>query len=186
MIVKLKIVLIISAVTTALFLVVMNLHGHPLKIENVTPYGIIDLEMARTIARATDIYNNWLPDLTHRAIKNTFIDFLFLISYGTFLYAACCTFSKSFPHTMWKRIGHYLSILMIVAACFDALENFLMLRTLYGHFNKEIIASTFVFASLKFLLVGLGILYLISSTIASMFYVKKKSVEMENFSFDNP
>ena len=156
----------------------MALQGAPLKVEGITPHGIIDIELAGTVPRAIEIYNNWKPDLIPIAIRHIFIDFLFLISYGTFLFAACLSLSKRFGK-MARKVGVWMSILMILTSVFDALENILMLSTLSAHFKKEIVASTFIFASTKFILAGLGILYIIFSLTAHLLFTKKKIIRLQ-------
>jgi hypothetical protein len=168
---KLKTVLIISAVTTPLLAVILILHGEPLKNADLTPRGILDLEFARTVTRAAEVYNAWKPDLVMHAIKNTFLDFLFLISYGIFLSSSCFLLSRRFTG-FWKRTGKILAILMIVAASFDVFENITMFRTLGGNFNKEVVAATFIFASIKFILAAVGLLY-IATSLAGLFISPK-------------
>ena len=157
----------------------MQLQGAPLKVEGVTPLGIVDLEMARTVQQATIIYNAWQPDLVLIAKRNTFIDFLFLISYATCLCTACILISRNFKGLV-RRTGVTISILVIVAAAFDALENVLMITTLSAHFKKEIVASTFIFASIKLMLVGVALLYIVLSLLSQLLLQKKKLVRIQN------
>jgi uncharacterized membrane protein len=153
-------------------MIIVLLHGAPLKVEQVSPHGIIDFELAGTVTKAVTIYNAWFPDLTSVAIKNTAIDFLFLISYGTFL-AVCCYSISRFYTKRARSIGVWLTGLMITAACFDAIENVLMLTTLSAHFKKEIVATTFMFASIKFLLVAAGIVYIVLAGSVLLFSNRK-------------
>lgn len=176
---KLKTLLIISVITTPLFILIMALHSQPLKVEGVTPLGIIDLEMAGTVARAMEIYKNWSPDLIITARRNIYIDFLFLVSYGTFLYTATLSLAKWFDNP-FKKIGIVISILSVVAAAFDALENILLLSTLAAHFKKEIVASTFIFSSIKFIIAGVAILYIMLSLLLRLFIAKKKIISLQD------
>jgi hypothetical protein len=171
--VKSRTLLLLSGIATLLFIVIMLLHGAPLKVEGVSPRGIIDLELAGTVAHATTIYNAWYPDLTSLATKNTIIDFFFLVSYGTFLAVSCYSISRYYNKPI-KTIGWWLTRLMIVAAFFDAIENVLMLTTLAAHFKKEIVATTFMFASIKFLLVAAGIVYIAFAGLALLVFPRKK------------
>lgn len=177
--VKVRTLLIISAISTSVMMLIMILHGAPLKIPGFTPYGMISLEFAGTVSRATEIYQNWYPDLTALAIKNIRIDFLFLISYGIFL-CTCCLILSRYYSGAWSRAGRWLSALMITAAAFDALENTLMFSALVGHIRKELIASMYMFASIKFLLVALGIVYIVFSLIGRLFIPKKKLVRLQD------
>ena len=157
----------------------MVIHGAPLKLEGITPHGIIDLELARTPARALQIYRAWSGGLIGTAIKNTCIDFFFLLSYGCLLYCLCVTTARWYSGP-WRTAGKWISIAMIVAAFFDAIENILMIKSLNGSMGKELIASTFMFAAVKFLLVAIGILYIIASLVGRLF--KSKAVRVQEFS----
>lgn len=141
--------------------------------------GIIDLELACTSERASQIYQAWSPTLTSLAIKNTYIDFLFLTSYGLLLFYLCITVLKWYKG-YWRVAGRWLSIAMIIAAFFDGFENILMIKILKGSLGRELVASTFMFASVKFLLVALGILYIIISLVAKSF-ANKRQPEKELF-----
>ncbi len=170
---KLKLLLILSAICTAISMFILVMHGQALKTPE-TPMGIIDLELARTTERASQIYLAWSPALTSLAIKNTYIDFLFLTSYGLLLFSLCSTvliWYKGF----WRLTGRWLSIAMIIAAFFDCFENILMIKILKGSLGKELVASTFMFASVKFLLVAVGILYIIISLVAKAFAIKRQT-----------
>ncbi len=142
----------------------MMRHGAALKIPDVSPNGIIDMEVAGTITDASAIYNAWNPTLINRAIVNTYIDFIFILSYGCFLFTACINIAYRYDGA-GKEIGKWLAAGMIIAAFFDVLENILMLRTLTGHFSKEVIASTLIFAFIKFILTATGILFIIFSLL---------------------
>lgn len=141
--------------------------------------GIVSLELAGTPDRANDIFNAWSPGLIGRAITNTYIDFLFVLSYGCLLYSLCITLSRR--HTgPWRLAGRWLGRAMVVAACFDAIENILLIKTLNGSMGKELIASTFMFASLKFFLIVIGVVYILIS-LAGM-AVKSKPVQEQALS----
>ncbi len=161
---KFKKLIFTSLIATLIMIVVMMLHGAPLKIEKLSPKGIIDMELAGTITSASAIYNAWYPTLINRAISNTYIDFIFILSYGCFLFTACLNAAYKYAD-VGKKIGKWLSALMIIAALFDVFENILMLRTLTAHFSKEVIASTFFFAAVKFMLVATGIIFIIFSLV---------------------
>lgn len=179
---KLKTVLILSAVTTPLFIVIMFLHGSSLRENAVTTSGIIDLEFARTVERAGQIYNAWKPDLVTLAMKNTGIDFLFLVSYAAFLFSSCFLLAKRYDG-FWRRTGITIARLTIAAASFDMVENILLFRTLGGSFNKEVIAATYIFAGIKFILVGIAILYILSSLVGLLTGTKKRVVGLNDTNF---
>ena len=158
---------------------IMVLHGAPLKTP-ATPIGILDLEFAGKVERAKEIFAAWQPSIIPVAINNTLIDFLFLISYGCLLYACCLSLSKTYEGT-GRKTGIIISRLALISAAFDGLENFLMLRTLYGNIQKEVVATTYIFASAKFLLVAVAIIYILFSLVRIMFKRKSQIVTLSLF-----
>ncbi len=167
--------LIASAITTFVMIAVMVMHGAPLKIDGITPYGIVDLELAGTPDKALDIYNAWGMELRNRALANTLIDFLFILSYGALLFCLVKTVARSYSGA-WYTAGKWFSIAVIVAACFDGIENILMIKTLKGSMGKELIASTFMFAFAKFFLLALSILYILVSFAGRLLYKRNLPV----------
>ena len=146
----------------------MSMHGAPLRVAEITPYGIVDLELAGTPDRVTAILNAWGPGLIKRAVVNTRIDFIFLTCYGLFLFGVVQATARWFAGR-WAKAGIWLSRAMIIAALFDAIENILMLKMLNGSLGKELVASTYMFASVKFLLLLVGITYILFSILARLF-----------------
>ena len=159
---------VITAITTPIMIVIMALQGAPLRSSSATPLGILDLEFAGKVERAGEIYKAWQPSIVPVAINNTLIDFLFILSYGSFLYACCLMLSKYYVEG-WRKTGLWAGRLILVAALFDAVENILMFRTLGGSIYKEIVASTFMLASAKFLLVIFSIFYIFGSLLGLLF-----------------
>ncbi len=141
----------------------MQYHGAPLK-TSVTPLGILDLEFAGTVPEAGVVYTAWQPILA-LAVNNVLLDFFFIVCYTVFLYKAMLSLARLFNHG-WRRLGIWASRGAIIAGSFDVVENILMLRTLHGHISKEIVASTFMFASIKFFLLGLAIIYSLLTPVA--------------------
>jgi hypothetical protein len=171
--VKIKAVVLLSFIGTVIMMAIMMLQGAPLKINEVSPNGIVSMELARTVTRATSIYQSWYPRLVDKAINNTFIDFVFILSYGIFLFSSSFLMLKKNDGFI-KKINRWICAAALIAPFFDVIENLLMLRTLSGHFSKEVIASTFFFSSVKFFLAALTIFFLIFSLIKQ---AQKREVE---------
>ncbi len=166
-----------SGVFTIVLMVYMMRHGTPLKTYPYSPKGIIDLERAGTPAKAFNIISAWQPNLVALARQQIYVDFLFLFSYGIFLYSLCLYVSKWYRGS-WKNAGKWIGIAMLVAAFFDAVENILILKTLNGSLGKELVASTYMFASVKFLLVGFGILYVLFSLTGKIMRPKQMKINL--------
>ncbi|TDH23008.1 hypothetical protein EXU57_18270 [Segetibacter sp. 3557_3] len=162
--------LFISAVLTVVMIGVMQYQGVLLKTPQ-TPMGILDLEFAGTVENATRLYNTWLPVLAI-ALNNVLIDFLFIICYTLLLHTALLLIRKR-GDSLWRRFGNWMVRGVIIAGFFDVVENILMLRTLNGHISKEVVASTFMFAAIKFLLIVLAIAYILLTPLV----MRKKRVQ---------
>ncbi len=146
----------------------MILHGAPLRVPGVSTRGIIDLELAGKPINVTTIFRVWGPVLMQRAVLNIYIDFLFLTCYGLFLFCLVRATAKWFT-SWWRLPGKWLSRAMIVAALLDAIENILLLKMLNGSIGKELVASTYMFASAKFIIVFAGIAYILLCIVVRMF-----------------
>lgn len=156
--------LVLTAFSTLAMMVIMAVQGSSLKTA-ATPLGIVSLEFAGTVEAAQEVYNAWTPKLLGVAKNHTLIDFCFLISYGCFLFSCSRILARKFQ-SFARPTGIWISSFSILASIFDAIENILMLRTLSGAIYKEIVASTFMIAACKFLLVAIVLLYIIIALVA--------------------
>lgn len=158
----------ITLITTPILLGIMVWHGAALKTPT-TPAGIIDAEFAATIPRAEEILLSWQQPLIQHAIYNTYIDFFFLLSYGIFLFAAVFLLAKKLKGG-WRTIGKLVAYAMLLTALLDAIENFGILMLLNGQLNASVIYFTWLFASIKFILVFLGFVYLLVAGIYFLWF----------------
>ena len=117
-----------------------------------SPNGIIDLEFAKTPERFHQLQLFWN---TNVVLQNIYIDFLFIIAYAWFLVAASRAVNNK-----WSPL---FSTLAISAGAFDVLENFLMIMLINGRFNLFVLHVIYYTAVVKFLLVGLVLIYLVLS-----------------------
>ena len=172
---KFKTRFFLSFFSTAVIIAMMLVQGAPLKAPEISPQGIINYELAGTVSKASAIYKAWSPSLINTAVNHIKLDFFFILSYSYLLFIVCFRITKQSPSRL-KKIGRWLCAAVIVAAFFDVFENVLMLRTLTGHFSKEVVASTFFFASVKFLLVALSIVFIAVSFSARLLIKKEDEV----------
>lgn len=152
----------ILLVGTIIMIVVMAKTGASLKTIQ-TPKGIIDLEFAYNIKKTTVVTNAWssnaLIDNINAAKKNTYLDFIFLFFYSTFLFYSC----KKVSLLNNYKPGFLFAKAAIFAGIFDVLENIGMLITLSGQKSAPIAMLTTTFSIIKWGLVAIAILYLIIS-----------------------
>ncbi|HVE60526.1 MAG TPA: hypothetical protein VNA26_01815 [Chitinophagaceae bacterium] len=148
--------LLLSFLLLIIFIIVMRWQGQSL-INTVSPHGIIDLEFAKTSEKLSALKTGWIKkDVT----INIYLDFFFIISY-TFFFILSCLYVK-------KKLGKYaiasvFITIAVVAGVLDVLENCLMLFAINHSNNAEALKFTYYFALLKFILIGILIIYLVLS-----------------------
>lgn len=149
---------------TATMIVVIIKTGATL--QPATTNGILDLELAYSTAKATNVINAWAAtDNINAAKTNTWFDFIFIFFYSLFLYNTCNFLSKSFTSFL-NRAGRLLAKAAIAAGILDILENMGMLITLNGFISSGITFLTAFFSFIKWMLVIALVLYmLVAGTI---------------------
>ncbi len=132
-----------------------------------TPYGILNLELAYNNAKTQHILKAWAPggsngiDNIRVAIKNTWLDFIFLFFYSLFLFYTCKTIAESFKGFI-NKIGLFISMGALYAGLLDIAENAGMLFTLNGLSSGYISLFTAICSVMKWLLVLSALLYFFS------------------------
>jgi hypothetical protein len=136
--------------------------GAPLSQHPDTALGILSLEFAWNEDLLNSVKTAWAGPLTTIAQNNIYIDFLFLIAYGAFLSLACASMGRKLGG-VWGQWGQNLSKLALVAAVLDAAENSLMLLSLQQKTSHYTALITTLFATVKFLLAALCVLYILAA-----------------------
>lgn len=148
--------------------------GEPLTIPEIAPQGIVSLEFALTAEKAKKVVEAWSKgNVLDGAIKLQWVDFLFMLAYSTALSLACIWSTKLLSgfDLRWLGAGIILAWGQWVAAMFDAIENLCLFPFLYG-MGKDGVLLAFVAAvsaGLKFVLIGLGIIYFLISVGIKVF-----------------
>ena len=101
------------------------------------------------------------------------LDFFLIPFYGLFLYSTCGYFSVHYPSGRGQRAGVLLAFGSLLAMFFDALENILMGFSIHFAATSFTSVLTAAMASIKFLLIGLALLYIIFS--AAQMLLRKKT-----------
>ncbi len=127
-----------------------------------TPGGILTLEFAYDVPKATSVINTWtgFPSFDHKfaAVINTRLDFIFIFFYALLLYDSCKLIAAN-SNGSFHAIGNFLAKGALAAGGFDILENFGMLMTLHGPISDNYTLLTFIFSFSKWLLVIAAALY---------------------------
>ena len=138
-------------------------------------YDVIDLEFAFNSERMDKILDTWGNELIEKELFVTYIDFLFLIAYGTLLASICLILSRSTNNVNAKNIGMWFVFISYSASIFDLMENVFLIIILSNPSNyprfAPFIAS--VFASIKFFLIFIVLLYII---VVGLLYIKNQFI----------
>lgn len=157
-----KQILIISGLFSAVMFITLGYFDIPLKTD-AAPNGIISFEFAKNIDQAIAIVSSW--DMTAKVYAGLSmgIDFLFLVVYGIFFATACYLIAQNYiSKNNWiYKTGLLLAKLQFVAALFDAIENIALIKLLLGSNNSIYPLIAYYFASFKFAIIFIGILYII-------------------------
>ena len=157
-----------------IFIVVMRFFDTPLR-NSVSPNGIISFELAKEVSVSEGIINSWDTHARTSAGMSMGFDFLFLIIYASFI----AILAHKLNEHVWKNTKIYkFGVLLIwgvvFAALFDAIENIALIKLLLGDIQQTWTSIAFYFASMKFVLLILGILFIFMSWVVKFMRKKKK------------
>jgi hypothetical protein len=157
--------LILSAIASVLLLLAMAPADQ--RMRDTGGPGIIPFEVTGGQDRADEILAEWGEKGQDAARESLWIDFAYLVAYGTFLtLAAAATrdLARSRGWTRMARIGVAVVYFAALSAAFDAFENTCLLLTLEGSGEIFPLLAT-IFAACKFLLLAVVIVYLIAGLL---------------------
>jgi hypothetical protein len=126
--------------------------------------GIVPFELTGGQERADEILAEWGEEGQDAARESLWIDFGFLLAYGTFLALAAAAVRDQARARGWRRLaalGGVAVALGPLGAAFDALENTCLLLTLDGAGAAFPLLAT-IFAACKFVLLAAAIAYLLA------------------------
>jgi hypothetical protein len=154
--------LIASAVAALALLLAMSPADERMK--DTGGPGIVPFEVTGGEHRADEILAEWGNDGRDAARQSLWIDFGFLVAYGTFLTLALAATRDLARRRDWSRlaaIGGVVVSFGALGAAFDALENICLLLTIDGAGAAFPVLAT-IFATCKFVLLAAAILYLLA------------------------
>lgn len=126
--------------------------------------GIVRFELTGGASKADEILAEWGEEGRDAARESLWIDFGYLLAYGTFLTLALASTRDLARRRRWGRLAAVGGVLVsfgALAAAFDALENVCLLLTLDRAGAAFPLLAT-VFASCKFALLAVAIAYLLA------------------------
>lgn len=157
--------LIVSAIASVLLLLAMAPADQ--RMQDTGGPGIIPFEVTGGQDRADEIMDEWGEKGQDAARESLWIDFGYLIAYGTFFtLAAAATrdLARSRGWMRMARIGAVVVYFAVLSAAFDAFENTCLLLTLEGSGDIFPLLAT-IFAVCKFLLLAVVIVYLLAGLL---------------------
>lgn len=160
---------------TLLTIIAMQITGAPLK-TGVAPGGIVSFELVGTLAESHSIIDSWQgPAMTWAGI-NLGLDFLFLFLYGITIALGCLILADKMPanYKIWKLMGKWLAVGILMAAALDIIENISLVALLTGSENEFLPVLARWCAIPKFGLILLSLLYVLSGI--SIYLINRKRV----------
>jgi len=138
-------------------------------INDVATNGIISFELAKEATIAENMINSWDTVATAAAGYSLIVDFIFLIIYSLFIALLVHhTNEKVWKNTSVYKVGVVLIFAQFVAAFFDAVENIALLQLFKGT-SQFWTSIAYYFASMKFVLIAFGILFIVISWVVKVF-----------------
>jgi len=125
--------------------------------------GMVPFELTGGQDRADEILAEWGEKGQDAAEESLWIDFGFLLAYGTFLTLAAAATRDLARSRDWRRMARIGAVVVYcgaLVAAFDAFENTCLLLTLEDAGSVFPFLAT-LFASCKFLLLAVVIVYLL-------------------------
>ena len=153
--------------------IVMLYLNKPLK-NDIAPNGIISFEFANTLERSQEILASWTPLTKIFVGIGLGFDFLYAVIYSLFI----AIIIHKINTYLWSkkpfyRYGNLLIWSLLAAALLDTLENICLIKLLIGNTKQHWASMAYYFASTKFLLIALAILYSVANSI--LILSKKRS-----------
>jgi hypothetical protein len=153
--------LAVSLVLTAVLLTHMVQLDRALKTE-AAPRGIISFELAGSPQRAQTILDSW-DVAAHAAARTSLsLDYAFLVAYAAALFLMCRMLGDARPvsRSKLRPVSRGLAWGQWIAAALDGTENVLLTRQLQGSREAWLAPTAATCASLKFIIVGLALLFI--------------------------
>lgn len=152
---------LLGIATLALLAVLALLDG---RMQNEGGHGIVAFELAGSQERAQEILADWGPEGRDAAMWSLWLDYLYLVVYGAFLFVATRAVRDGALRRGWQRFarpGGAVAWLAVGGAAFDAVEDAFLLLALGGHGGAAAPLLGTVFASLKFACLTVVLAYLL-------------------------
>jgi hypothetical protein len=157
---------ILGIATLGLFAVLIALDG---RMQDAGGHGIVAFEVAFTSGKAQEIVRAWGADGHDAAVASLWFDFLYLTAYGLFLWLAIRALGDALARrgmARWACPAAAISLLPLIGAAADAVEDVFLLLVLGGHAGSIGPPLAGAFSTLKFACLAVAIVYLLAGLAA--------------------
>jgi hypothetical protein len=153
-------------ILSALVIVSLQVTGVHL-VTKGSPSGILSFEFAGELSAAQNMVNSWGQTGRVYAGLNLGLDYLFLLVYACAIGLGCVLVARRFsPRTAFlANLGILIAWAQVGAAMLDGVENYALIRVLFGTDLAVWPVVARWCAIPKFSIVGAGLLYVIIGTI---------------------
>jgi len=148
---------ILGGLTLVLLFFLHRIDGFLLSEE--VPHGIVDFELAGNIHKARLMMDSWDEQARVAVGLSLGIDYLFMFAYAFFL--SLLSFEMAQKHKF--KTGYWISMAILLAGLFDAIENIALIKLLTGCQYAVLPEIAKVFALLKFSIVAITVIYILLS-----------------------
>lgn len=133
-------------------------------------YGIVSYELAWNRENVNKIFSSWGSKGKSLASFSLGLDFLFIVAYAAAIRQFCLVLSYCLYETQPRlsKAGDIFSILVIVAAGFDVVENSFLTAILLSVPSDSMVLSASLAASGKFALITVCLIYVFIGIITVM------------------
>lgn len=168
---------VLLLVLTLVVMVALQVLGGPLKTD-AAPSGIVSFELAGTLPVAQKIIESWGQTGRVYAGLNLGLDFLFIAAYASCIALGCVLVARALAPrvAMLSPVGALLAWALLLAGLLDSIENYALINLLLGSQQAAFAAIAQWCAIPKFLIVGLGILYVLVGAVAALM-IKPQSAQ---------
>jgi hypothetical protein len=161
-----KNVFVIMFPVTLIVMYVMGILGNPLK-TTVAPGGIVDYELAGTLAASQAILKSWGEAERIYVGLGLGFDFVYIICYSITIALGCVLIARalSLRIPILSSIGFGLAWTLFIAGILDGIENYSLIQLLLGAQAESFALIARWCAIPKFAFVALGLVYVVMGTV---------------------
>jgi len=150
-------------------ILVMRNFDKPLK-NKVCLHGITSFELAKDLSKTKAIINSWNETDKISVSMSLGFDFLFILVYTSFIALMIYKINtKLWSGKSFYKVGKILMYATFIAGVFDIIENISLIKLLNGNTSQIYATTAYYFASMKFTILLIGIIYLIGNWVISIF-----------------